>query len=134
MLGHWRVLVLPFNFSLLLKRWCQISGNSFLPLPPRTEFQPHHRGLEGGWRRQEISTGKLYKICVILHFCMSWILSKHPVIYVRHGWRRVPLHLAPPLIAHLSVGAIDVLIPMQRPNTSCRATRVVPVPDVQLQH
>lgn len=36
MQGHWRVLALPFSFSLLLKRRCWVSTSDFLPLPPRT--------------------------------------------------------------------------------------------------
>lgn len=62
------ILVLAYSFFLLLKRWCQVSGNYILPLPPRTESHLHHRGLEEGLRNQQISTRKLYKICIILHF------------------------------------------------------------------
>lgn len=58
--GPWRVLALPFSFSLLLKRRCWFPQVIFF-LCLLEQSQQHHRGLGGGWRGQGISTGKLNK-------------------------------------------------------------------------
>lgn len=129
MLGHWRVLTLPFNFSLL-KRWYQVSGNHFLP-SPRTESQLHHRGLKEAEQGRRSRQGNCTKSVPL---CASLSELDPPKASNDHcGWRGVPLHLAPVLRARLSAGATEVLLIPYSQIPSSGATRVTgPVSDVQL--
>lgn len=110
------ILVLAYNFFLLLKRWCQVSGNYFLPLPPRTESHGHHRGLEGGLGKLEISTGKLYKISIILNFSATQWAESSQDFQCSLAMVDGEDSLFPQPQPHLSVVAREVLlIARQRP-------------------